>query len=169
MDHAIGWVPDTPHPHVTVTVRTAQGVAPAALLIPLPIGQKSDDLHCPLDDALHLRQGLLNEALELGKRLGGLHPVVPDALEAFGKHMLYHPAHKRIDIDCFPLDPLSLMGPIMIRDAVAIIAVDPPDRDRRTRHIFRQVGRQTLIPCGHITLLDIGDKALAIARVTRIH
>jgi hypothetical protein len=89
MDHAIGWVPDTPHPHVTVTVRTAQGVAPAALLIPLPIGQKSDDLHCPLDDALNLRQGLLNEALELGKRLGGLHPVVPDALEAFGKHMLY--------------------------------------------------------------------------------
>ena len=33
-------------------------------------------LHRALDDALDLRQSLLNHAFELGKRLGGLHPVI---------------------------------------------------------------------------------------------
>ena len=69
-------------------MRTAQGVSPRALLVPLAVGHRGDDLDRSLDDALHLGQGLLNHAFELGKRLGGLHPVIAYALEAFGKHML---------------------------------------------------------------------------------
>jgi hypothetical protein len=84
----------------------------------------------------------MNHALDLGKGRGGLHPVVLGAFEVFAKHRLHHLANKRIDIDYLPL---GLMGPIMVRDTVAVIAVDPPDRDRWTDHLLRQVGRQTLI------------------------
>ncbi len=110
MDHAIGRVPDPPHPHVTVTVRTAQGVSPGALLIALAVGQRGDDLDRPLDDALHLGQGLLNHALDRGKRLGGLHPVIADPLEAFGKHMLHHAPDKRVDRPPFPAPPARSCG-----------------------------------------------------------
>jgi hypothetical protein len=53
-------------------------------------------------------------------------------LTAFGKHMLHHATNKGIHVNGFPLHPLALMGAIMIGDAVAIIAVDTPQRDRRT-------------------------------------
>src|SRR5215813_5669230 len=53
------------------------------LLIALPVGQGGDDLDRPLDDALHLSQGLLNHPLQRGKGLGRLHPVIADPLEAF--------------------------------------------------------------------------------------
>src|SRR5438445_2094312 len=39
IDHPIGRVPDAPHPHLSLTMRTAQGVPPRALRIPLPVGQ----------------------------------------------------------------------------------------------------------------------------------
>ena len=139
MDDAIGRVPDPPHPHIALTVRTAQGVTPRALLIALAVGQGGDDLDRALDDTLDLGQGLLNQALDLGKRLRRLHPVIADSLEAFGKHMLHHAANKRVDIDRFPLHPLRLMGAIMIGDPVAIIAIDSPQRDRRTHDIFGQI------------------------------
>src|SRR6266851_10044214 len=58
---------------------------------------------------------------------------------------------------------------VVIGDPLAIIAVDAPERDRRTHHIFGQIPRQALIPCGHIALLHVGHKPLAISRVTRIH
>src|SRR5712692_1655061 len=135
MDHPIGRVPDTPHLHSAVTVRTAQGVSPAAPLIPLTIGQGSDDLNRPLDEALDLGQGLLNEAPQLGKRLGRLHPVIPHPLEAFGKHVLNHPADKRIDIHRFSFHPLARVRTVVIGDPLAIIAVDAPQRDWRTHHI----------------------------------
>src|ERR1700675_1156601 len=59
-------MPDAPHPHPAPTVRTAQGVPTRALLVPLPGGQPSDDLHCALDHALHRGQGRLigNDLLE---------------------------------------------------------------------------------------------------------
>ena len=50
MDDAIDRVPDAPHIHSALTVGTAQGVPTRALLIPLPVGQGSDDL----DEALNL-------------------------------------------------------------------------------------------------------------------
>src|SRR2546425_6462856 len=89
IDYPIGRVPDAPHPHLSLTMRTAQGVPPRALLIPLPVGQPGDDLHCTPDHALDLRQGRLNHCLHFGKRLGGLHPIIPDALKPFGHHMLH--------------------------------------------------------------------------------
>src|SRR5215813_10154597 len=54
IDHPIRWVPDAPHPHLTPTVRTDQRVPSRTLLVPLPIGSSSDDLHRALDHALHL-------------------------------------------------------------------------------------------------------------------
>jgi len=88
MNEAIGRMPDAPHAHLMLTVRTAQGIPPRALLVPLPVGQPSDNLHRALDHALHFSQGRLNRHLHLGKRLGGLHPRIPDALEPFGHRVL---------------------------------------------------------------------------------
>ena len=89
MDDARGWVPEAPHPQVALTVWTAQGVATAALLVALTGGHWGDDLDCPLHDALHLGEGVLHQGLDFRKRLGGLHPVIPETCEAFGKHMLH--------------------------------------------------------------------------------
>jgi hypothetical protein len=168
MDDPIGWVPDAPHLHSALTVRTAQGVSPGALLIALPVGQGSDDLHGPLNDALDCGQGLLNQVLDLDQCFGGLHAVIPDALKAFGKDMLYHPADKRIDLHRFPLDLLALVGTVVIGDPLAIIPVDAAYRDRRTHDVFREIRRQALIPRGDIAFLDIGHKAMRISRVTGI-
>ena len=126
MDDPIGRVPDAPHLHSALTVWTAQRVSPAALLIALAVGQGRNDLDRALDEALHLGQGLLNHAFELGKRLGRQRPVIAYPLEAFGKHMLNHTSDKRVDLHRFPLDPLALVRTIMIGDPLPIIAVDAP-------------------------------------------
>ena len=72
-----------------MTVRTQHGIATGTLLVALSIGPCGNNLDRPLDDALDLDQSIMNHALDLGKGLGGLHPIVSDALEAFGKHMLH--------------------------------------------------------------------------------
>jgi hypothetical protein len=168
MDEAIGRMPDAPHAHLPLTVRTAQGVPTGALPVALAVGQGGDDLDRPLDDPLHLGQGLLNHLLELGKCLGRLYPVVADPLKSFGKHMLNHAPNKGVDFHRFPLHPLALVGPIMIRDPVSVVEIDPPERDGRTHHILGQIRRQALIPRRDITLLHVRHEPLAIARVTRI-
>src|SRR5215813_12650121 len=66
IDHPIGLVPDAPHPHLTLTVRTDARVSTRAFLIPLPIGQPGDDLHRTLAPPLHLSQRRLNRHLHLG-------------------------------------------------------------------------------------------------------
>src|SRR6516162_736190 len=66
VDHAIGRVPYPPQPHFVLTIRTTQGVSPRALLVPLAVGQGSEDLDRALDDALDRRHSLLNHAFELG-------------------------------------------------------------------------------------------------------
>src|SRR5215472_10235235 len=124
MDHPIGWVPDAPYPHLMPPMWTDEWIPPRALLVPLPVGQPGDDLDGALDHALHLGQGVVNRDLDLRKRLGRLHPVIPDALEAFGQRVLHHPANKRVDSDGFVLDPLGAVGPVMVRDSLAIIAID---------------------------------------------
>ena len=94
MDDTIVRMPDPPHTHLTLAVRTAQGVAPSALLIALAVGQRSDDFDRPLDDTSDLGQGLLNQVLDCGKRLGRLHPIIANPLEAlsyFALHDLYFP------------------------------------------------------------------------------
>src|SRR5258705_195496 len=112
-----------------MTVRTQQGIATGALVTALALGLRGDHLDRSLDDALELGQSIMHHALARGKGRGSLHPVIADALAALGKPMRHHPANTRRDIDCVRLDPLGLMGPSMIRDAVAILAVDPSDRD----------------------------------------
>jgi len=37
------------------------------------------------------------------------------------------------------------VGPVMVRDPVAIIAINAPDRDRRAHHVLGDVARYTLI------------------------
>jgi hypothetical protein len=168
MDDTIARMPDAPYSHITVTVRTAQGVSPGALVIALAVGHRGNDLDRALDATFDLGQGLLNHVLDLGKRPGGLHPVIADPLEAFGECMLHHTADKRLDVDPFLFDPLAFMRTVVIRDTVAIIAVDPPKRDRWTHHIFGSISSQTLIPCGDIAFLHVGDKSRTIPRVTGI-
>jgi hypothetical protein len=64
MDDTIARMPDAPDPHVTVTVRTAQGVSPGALLIALAVGHRGDDFDRALDDTCDLGQGLLKHVLD---------------------------------------------------------------------------------------------------------
>jgi hypothetical protein len=141
MDDTIDRVPDAPHVHSTLTVGTPQGVTPRALLIPLAVGQRGDNLDRFLNEVLDFRQGGLNHALQLGERLGRLHAVIANPLEAFSKDMLYHAPDKRVDRHRFPLHPLTFVRPVVIRDPLAIIAVDPSERDRRTNDIFGQIPR----------------------------
>src|SRR4029434_10413966 len=54
IDHPIGRMPDAPHPHLPPTVRTAQGISPSTLLIPLAIRHRRDDLNGPLHEAFDL-------------------------------------------------------------------------------------------------------------------
>ena len=141
MDDPIAWMPDPPHAHLPLAVRTAQGVAPGALLIALAVGHRGDDSDRTLDDTSDLGQGLLHQVLDLGKRFGGLHPVIADPLKTFGKHMLNHAPDKRVDRYRFPLHPFTFVRTVVIRDPLAIIAVDPPERDRRTDDICGQIPR----------------------------
>ena len=76
MDEAIGRMPDARHAHLPLTVRTAQGVSPAAVLIALAVGEGGNDLDRPLDEALDFGQSFLNQALQLCKGFGRLHPVI---------------------------------------------------------------------------------------------
>jgi hypothetical protein len=145
MDEAIRWMPDTPHAHLPLAVGTAQGVSPAALLIALAVGQGGNDLDRPLDDAPNLGQGFLNQALQRGQGFGRLHPIIAYPLEAFGKRMLHQTPNKRVDVHRFPLNLFALVGPIMLGHPVSIVAINASERDRRTHHIFGEVGRQALV------------------------
>ena len=166
MAHAIGRMPDAPYSHVIVTVRTAHGVPTGTLHVALAVGHRGDDLDGPWDDALHLGQGLVNHALDLGKRLGRLHPVRADPLQSLGKHRLNHPADKRIDLHRFPLDVLALVRTVVLGDPWAIIAIHAPEGDRWTHHICGQIGRQALRARRDIALLYGGDEPVALSRVT---
>src|SRR5216683_1875823 len=50
-------------------------------------------------------------------------------------------------------------GPIMVRDPLAIIAINAPDGDRRTHHILGHVARQALILRGDGALLHVRHQA----------
>ena len=127
MDAPIARMPDPPHAHLTLAVRTAQGVTPGALLIALAVGQRGDDFDRPLDDTLYPGQGLVNHVLDRGKCLRGLHPVIADPLKAFGKHMLNHAPNKGVDCHRFPLDALALVRTVVICDPLAIVAINAPE------------------------------------------
>ena len=141
MDDAIRWLPDAPYLHVALAVRTAQRGPPRALLVALAVRHRRNDFDRPLDETLPRSQSLLNHVFNLCKGLGRLHPIIAYPLEAFGKRMLHHTADKRIDVDPFLLDPLAFMRTVVIRDTVAIIAVDPPQGERWTDDIGGQIPR----------------------------
>src|SRR5712692_6776320 len=60
-------------------------------------------------------------------------------------------------------------GPIMVRDPVAIIAIDALDGDRGADHIFGHVVRQALILRWDLAFLHVGHQAVGIFPETRIH
>ena len=82
-------MPDAPHRHLSLTVRTYEGISTGALLVALPVGQAGDDLDRALDHALDLGAGGVQGYLHLGKRLGRLHPVIPDTLEPLRQRVLH--------------------------------------------------------------------------------
>src|SRR2546426_1683704 len=130
--HTVLRMPHLPHVHLMVAMRTAQRIATGTVTVTFPITRGRDDLDGTLDNAPHLRQGLLHQAFDLGKRLGRLHPVGAYPLETFRKHLLHPPTDKGVDIHAFPLHPLGLMRAIMVGDALTIITVDPSQGDRWT-------------------------------------
>jgi hypothetical protein len=119
-------MPNPPQRHFTGTVWTAQGVASGALVVALAVRHRGDNLDGAFDHMLDLGQSSLDHRSELGKALGGLHPIIADPLKAFGHNMLHHPANEPVDIDGFVLNPFGSMGSVMIGDAAAIIAIDAP-------------------------------------------
>src|SRR5215470_5574077 len=169
MDHPIGWVPDAPYLHLMPTVWTDEWIPPRALLIPLPVRQSRDDLDRAFDDLLHLGQSRLNHPLELGKRLGSLYPIIAYALEPFRHRVLHHPADKRVHRDGFMLHPLCAVRAVMVRHPLTIIAINPPDGDRRAHDIFRYIARHALILRRHLALLHVGHQAVRILRETGIY
>jgi hypothetical protein len=162
-------MPEAPHIPLTSTVRTEQRVSPRALRIPLPIGQPSDDLHGALDDAFHLGQRRLNHALHLGKRLGRLHSIIADTLEAFGHRMLNHAPDKRVHIDGFALHAVGAVRAVMVRDVFAVIAINAPDRDRRAHHVCGHVARHALGLRRDLPLVHVGHQTVGIFPATHIH
>ena len=89
-------------------------------------------------------------------------------MEPLRKHLLYHAPDKGVDLHRFPLDPLALVGPIMLRDPMSIIAINASEGDRGTHDLFGEIGRQALISGGDIALLHVRHKSFTIARVTGI-
>src|SRR2546430_8929274 len=60
-------------------------------------------------------------------------------------------------------------GAVMVRHPVAIIAIYPPDGDRRTHHVFGHGARHALILRRDVPLLDIGHQAVGILPETPVH
>src|SRR5688500_167728 len=109
-------------------MRTDQRVSSCAFFVPLPIAQPGNDLHRTLDHAVHLGERHLSAGPSLGNRLGRLYSVIADALEALGQGMLHHPTDTCLHIHRFMFGPLCAMGAIMVRNPLAIIAIDTSDR-----------------------------------------
>src|SRR6266498_3392726 len=59
-------------------------------------------------------------------------------------------------------------GPVMVRDPLAIIAIDASDRDGRAHHVLGHVARHTLILGRDLALLHVGHQPVGILRKTRI-
>src|SRR5438477_12632526 len=74
--HSVFGMPNLPEPHLVVTMRTPSWVSTTALLVAVAVGEPRNDLDGPLHDAFNLRYGLVDQALNLFKRLCRLHPVV---------------------------------------------------------------------------------------------
>jgi hypothetical protein len=66
MDHPIGRMPDAPYPHVTLTVRTDQGIPTGTLVVALAVGHRCDDCDRVLDEALDLEsREMLGETVKV--------------------------------------------------------------------------------------------------------
>src|SRR5262245_32814416 len=169
IDDSIGRVPNAPYSHLCPAVGTLKRIAPRALLVALPVGPAGDDLDRAFDDLLHLGQRRLNDQLDLDKRLVGLHPIIPDALEPFRHHVLHHPANKPVDRDRFVLHPVGPVRAVMICHPLPIVAINAPDGDRWTHHVFGHVAGHTLRLRGDSALLHVGHQPVGILPETRIH
>jgi hypothetical protein len=57
----------------------------------------------------------------------------------------------------------------MVRHPGAIVAINPPDRDRRAHHIFGHIARHTVRLRGNGPLLHVRHQTLGILPETGIH
>jgi len=162
-------MPDPPHRHLCPTVRTPERIAPRTLRIALAVGQPGDDLDGPVHQALDLFQRGADYRLDLGKGLGGVHPILADTFEAFGQDVLDHAANKRLDRNRFVLEPVGAVRAVMIRHPLPIIPIKAPDRDGRTHHILGPVTRHTLRLRRESPLLDVGHQPVRVRPATGIH
>ena len=87
----------------------------------------------------------------------------------FGHRVLHHAANKRVDIDSFVLHPFRAVGPVMVRDPLAIIAINAPDRDRRAHHVFGHVARQARVRRRDLPLVHVGHHTVGILPATQLH
>jgi len=82
--------------------------------------------------------------------------------------MLHHPADTCVDIDSVVLHPFGAVGPVMIRDACAIRAIEAPDGDRRAHDVLGDVARHAVILRGDGALGHVGYQPVGRLPETRL-
>src|SRR5262249_21098132 len=115
------------------------------------------------------RPGGLQHALQRGTRLGRLHPVRAHPWAALGQAMVDPAPATRGDGHRCPLHPLTWVGTVVLRAPLAILAVAPPERARRTDALVGQRPRSALRPRGAIPVVHVGDPPRAVAWVPRLN
>ena len=89
-------------------------------------------------------------------------PVITNSLKALWQDVLYHSPDELEGRKGFMLDLSGFVITIPVVDGLAVIAFDPPYRDRRRDNILCQVLCQSLSARGHLSILEKSDKALRI-------
>jgi hypothetical protein len=151
-----------------MAVRTASGGTPRARLRALAGGHGGDDGAGPGDAPLPLGHRVRPQALERRTRLGSLYAVRPEALNAWGQPLRPHPANTGRHVNGGPLHPRALLGALMLGDAVAILAVDTPERARRPHDLLGQGARPALGAGRDLPVWHVRDQPLALPGGTGI-
>ncbi len=88
--------------------------------------------------------------------------VITNSLKALWQDVLYHSPDELEDGKGFMLDLSGFVITIPVVDGLAVIAFDPPYRDRRRDNILCQVLCQPLSTRWYLSILEKSDKALGI-------
>jgi hypothetical protein len=89
-------------------------------------------------------------------------PVITNSLKALWQDVLYHSPDELENGKVFMLDLSGFVITIPVVDGLAVIAFDPPYRDRRRDNILCQVLCQPLSTRWYLSILEKSDKALGI-------
>jgi hypothetical protein len=119
--------------------------------------------------ALDLVQRGADYRLDLGKGLGGVHPLIADTFAACGQDVLSHTATKRLDRTRFVLEPVGAVRAVRRRHPLPSIPSHAPDREGRTHHILGHVPRHPVRLRRESPLWDVGHQPLRVLPEPGLH